>query len=209
MADRQRGIRGFTLIELLVAITILAIVAVLGWRGLDTIVRARTALTQDLEQTRGIQLAFAQMQSDCARIVQPSSIAGHTTLLTGSDRVTMVRTVFADNQPSRMEVVVYRLLDGKLTRFESVATRDLSELDSMWQSALDETKSDPGILLQSGVASMNVQTWFRNPSGPGITNTPPSATTPGNVVMPVGLQIDLKLSGNDNAMTKIFLLGAV
>ena len=32
---------GFTLIELLVAIGILAMVAVLGWRGLDSIVRSR------------------------------------------------------------------------------------------------------------------------------------------------------------------------
>jgi general secretion pathway protein J len=40
---RSAAPRGFTLIELLVAITILAIVAVLGWRGLDGIVRARVA----------------------------------------------------------------------------------------------------------------------------------------------------------------------
>ncbi len=36
---------GFTLVELLVAISILAILAVLGWRGLDSIVRARIGLT--------------------------------------------------------------------------------------------------------------------------------------------------------------------
>ena len=57
--------RGFTLVELLVAISILAVVAVLGWRGLDSIVRARTSLTEQMETTRGMQLAFAQMQSDC------------------------------------------------------------------------------------------------------------------------------------------------
>ena len=43
---KQRA-RGFTLIELLVAISILAIVAVLGWRGLDAIVRARVSLNED------------------------------------------------------------------------------------------------------------------------------------------------------------------
>ena len=54
--------RGFTLVELLVAISILAIVAVLGWRGLDGIMRARGTLTDQMEVTRGMQLAFAQLQ---------------------------------------------------------------------------------------------------------------------------------------------------
>ena len=63
-SSRQRP-AGFTLVELLVAIAILAMVAVLGWRGLDGIVRARVALTADMETTRGMQLAFAQMENDC------------------------------------------------------------------------------------------------------------------------------------------------
>jgi general secretion pathway protein J len=69
----MRRARGFTLIELLVAISILAIVAVLGWRGLDGIVRARIALTEQMEVTRGMQLAFAQMQSDCEHWPSPTS----------------------------------------------------------------------------------------------------------------------------------------
>ena len=66
--NTMRRRNGFTLVELLVAISILAIVAVLGWRGLDGIVRARVALTAQMEVTRGMQLAFAQMQSDCEHL---------------------------------------------------------------------------------------------------------------------------------------------
>ncbi|MFL6716736.1 MAG: type II secretion system protein J, partial [Burkholderiaceae bacterium] len=47
-----RSQRGLTLIELLIAITVLAVVAVLGWRGLDSIVRSRIALTAEMERTR-------------------------------------------------------------------------------------------------------------------------------------------------------------
>lgn len=46
MQKRARITSGFTLIELLVAITVMAIVAVLGWRGLDGIVRARLTLNE-------------------------------------------------------------------------------------------------------------------------------------------------------------------
>jgi general secretion pathway protein J len=216
--------KGFTLVELLVAITILAIVAVLGWRGLDSIVRARVALTRDLEQTRGIQLAFAQMQSDCAQIVDPADLGGHLTLFTDAARLTMIRAVYTENQPSRMQIVSYRLRDGQLKRFESVATRDAKELDTLWQAAINED-SGQGILLQSDVDAMVVQTWdstamnWRNaaaPQAPGANvETPAASGTPATTnpvatvsTAPTGLQIALQLRGSENSLTKIFLLGA-
>ena len=42
--------RGFTLIELLVAIAILGLVAVLSWRGLDSMVRTQTQTRERSEQ---------------------------------------------------------------------------------------------------------------------------------------------------------------
>lgn len=229
----KRNSRGFTLVELLVAITILAIVAVLGWRGLDAIVRARVGLTQDLEQARGIQLAFAQMQSDCSRVVQPSDVGGRTTLAADRENVTLVRTVFAENQPSRLQVVAYRLRDGQLTRYESPPTRNLKEIDTMWQAALGDAGIQ-GVLLQSGVAAMAVQSWFPNTPGWRVADAPPPSGTTvasaagtaaagttaagtaaavaaaaANAAMPTGLEIALQLRGHDNSMTKIFLLGAL
>ena len=73
--SRQR-IPGLTLVELLVAIAMLAFISMLGWRGLDAITRARAALNQELAQTRGLQLAFAQMEIDCANVVDANTLAG-------------------------------------------------------------------------------------------------------------------------------------
>ncbi|TFW06573.1 prepilin-type N-terminal cleavage/methylation domain-containing protein [Oxalobacteraceae bacterium OM1] len=211
---------GFTLVELLVAITVLAIVAVLGWRGLDTIVRARVGLTHELEQARGMQIAFAQLQADCDQIANATDIGGRRTLLVAPARITLVRNVFAENQPSRVQVVVYRLYDGKLMRFESPATRNLGELDTMWQSALS-ADGNQGIALQTGVTGMTVQSWY--PDTPGWRNaeTPGAGlnagdSAPANAavgttltqVAPTGLQVSLQLLGRDGAMAKVFLLGA-
>ena len=55
----QNASSGFTLVEMIIAITILVIVAILGWRGLDGIFRSRIALISEMEQPRGMQLTFA------------------------------------------------------------------------------------------------------------------------------------------------------
>ncbi|MGA7595240.1 MAG: prepilin-type N-terminal cleavage/methylation domain-containing protein [Gallionella sp.] len=200
---------GLTLVELLVAISVLGFVAVLGWRGLDSIVRARIALTSDLEQTRGMQLTFAQLQSDCAHLASASVLSGRIPLVLGQGQFTMVRTVYADNQPSRLQVISYRVNDGLLTRRESPAARDLRQLDFYWQNAGNNTQKSPPVVLQSGVAGMTMRLWS---NGGWSTNTD-AATTNGSPatdqLTATGLEVTLQLRGRDGSLKKIFLLGAV
>ncbi len=198
---------GLTLIELLVAISMLGFVAVLGWRGLDSIVRARIALTSDLEQTRGMQLAFAQLQSDCAHLASPAALPNRIPLVAEQGRLTLVRTVFADNQPSRLQVITYRIRDGMLTRRESAATRDLKELDTQWDIAKIDTDTSQEVVLQSDVTDMEMRLWVN-----GGWHTGAEALTSGSAVgpaMPTGLEMTLQMRGHDTGMLKIFLLGAV
>ena len=204
--------RGFTLIELLVAITVLAIVAVLGWRGLDSIVRSRVSLNEELEHTRGLQLAFAQMQSDCDQIAKKESIGNRTPLSAQPGRLTMVRMVFAENQPSRVQVVAYRASNGVLTRRESVATRDLKDIDAAWAAAMSDAATVPAVTLHSGVSEMNLRTYVEN-SGWRATITdaaPPPPVTPGGTAVEStsGLEVVLRLRDGTN-LVKIFLLGPV
>jgi general secretion pathway protein J len=202
--------KGLTLVELLVAISVLGFVAVLGWRGLDSIVRARIALTNDLEETRGMQLAFAQLQSDCAHLVNASVLPNRVPLDVGQGRLTMVRTVFADNQPSRLQVITYRIKDGVLARHESVATRDLRELDNLWLTAKNDTDTSQEVVLQTDVTDMSMRLWVSSGSGwsTDFSELVPSVSTATSPV-PTGLEVTMKLRGRDAGMLKIFLLGAV
>ncbi|MEO6921688.1 MAG: prepilin-type N-terminal cleavage/methylation domain-containing protein [Collimonas sp.] len=215
-ADRKfnGGSRGFTLVELIIAVTILAMVAVLGWRGLDGIVRSRISLTAEMEETRGMQLTFAQLQSDCAQIAPKSLMTTRPYLLAQPGRLLLVRMVFADQQPTRLQVVDYRLRDGKLTRQESAPTRDLNVLDTLWQSALNDGgdgNNSQAVLLQSNIASMQMQVWGSDQQG----WRPPSAISAGSQDTSVnanrwtGLQVALQLRGHTSTMAKTFLLGAV
>ncbi|HYD62997.1 MAG TPA: prepilin-type N-terminal cleavage/methylation domain-containing protein [Noviherbaspirillum sp.] len=198
--------RGFTLIELLVAITIMSIVAVLGWRGLDTIIRSRVALNEDLAQTRGLQLAFAQMQSDTGHIAKKNDIGNRVVLSVQPGRLTLIRRVFTENQPSRVQVVAYRIEGGVLTRRESIATRDLKELDTAWTAALSDSAAVPSVTLHQGVSEMAVRTWVDKDWRPaGMENV----RTTGAAVDPTGLEVTL--SGREGAekLIKIFLLEPV
>jgi general secretion pathway protein J len=212
--------RGFTLVELLVAISILAIVAVLGWRGLDSIVRARVALTQQMETTRGMQLAFAQMQSDCEHIAQRDVVDQRPYLLIGADRFTLVREVFTENQPSRLQVVAYRIVNGTLIRRESQPTRDLVQLDALWQAVTSDADSNPAVALQVGVTGMQVATWLNNSWRQGGVD--PGANAAGTAQQPqlpdqgapqqatnepTGMQVALQAQGLQAPMVKSFLLG--
>ncbi|MFZ6772195.1 PulJ/GspJ family protein [Undibacterium sp. SXout7W] len=203
---------GFTLIELLVAITILGVIAVLGWRGLDSIIRSRVALTAEMEQTRGIQLAFAQIENDCAHLADTTMLAGRESLQAVGSQVLLIRTVFDENQPTRLQVVTYRVNDGVLTRYQSVATRDLSVLDSDWQTAASNPIIAGAITLQTGVSGLSLRTWTNGESGWRIGGTESPTTGIAaqiRLAKRTGLEMSLQLQGRAQAMTKVFLLGAV
>jgi general secretion pathway protein J len=201
MTRRQQG---FTLIELLVAISILAIVAVLGWRGLDSIVRARFALTAEIESTRGMQLAFAQMQSDAEHLASPTLLQNRAALMADADSMSLVRNVYLENEPTRLAVVTYRVRDGMLERRESAATRDLMQIDVLWKAAASKLDTAQPVVLQSNVTSMLVQVfqggrWMM--PGPGSQGANPPNMTP------AGLQVAFQLKDAPAVMVKNFLLG--
>ena len=198
--------RGFTLVELLVAIGILAMVAVLGWRGLDGIVRARVALTDQMEMTRGMQLAFAQMQSDCEHAVDATMLGSRPFLLHADNRLTLVRTVFNENEPARLQVIAYRLVDGQLMRRESNTTRDLVELDALWQASVSDTDPTPPVTLQGGVQSMGVLVWQNNAwrKQPDMS---PQGGLPATQI--TGVQVVLAARSFPQPLTKSFLLGSL
>lgn len=202
-ARNSRQPRGFTLIELLVAVTILAMVAVLSWRGLDGIVRARLALNEELAQTRSMQISFAQLQSDCAQLATPELTGKRVPIDISPNRLLLIRTMYADQQAGNLRVVSYRLSNGMLTRQESVGTRDLDQLGALWQTALDDKLPAPALPLQEGVAAMQLRLWDTLSGWRDL-----EAVASGKQATYNGLEVSLLPSGKTQAFVKVLLLGA-
>ena len=212
---------GLTLIELLIAITILAVVAVLGWRGLDSIVRSRIALSAEMERTRGVQLAFAQLERDCANIISPEMFPNRPPVVAEQQRLVLIRKVFMENQPVRLQIVSYRVRNGVLSRRESRPTRDLGELETAWLIN-DDSLVREEVALEAGVSAMAVRVWASNavawravdinaPQAVAGAAPPaiPGVVSPNNTTTLKGLEISLQLEAASSPLTKVFLLGAV
>jgi len=70
MAPTRPAGRGFTLIELLVAISVLALMAALSWRGLDAMVRTQSQTREHADALLGLQAGLGQWNADLNALVE-------------------------------------------------------------------------------------------------------------------------------------------
>lgn len=70
MAAQARAARGFTLIEVLVAISVMALMSLMAWRGLDGMLRTQSGLQIRADEIRTLQAGLAQWQTDLDQLAE-------------------------------------------------------------------------------------------------------------------------------------------
>ena len=70
MAAPMARARGFTLIEMLVALAVMALLAIMSWRGLDAMLRARQVTADHHAALQSLQGGLAQWQIDLDALVE-------------------------------------------------------------------------------------------------------------------------------------------
>jgi general secretion pathway protein J len=170
-ARTRRRAGGFTLLELLVAITVLSLVSLIAWRGLDSLVHTRERLQPEADEVRELLVAFGQIERDLAQVVNtafvPLSAAPVVFRGGAAAGFEMIRIAPAtEGVPSAVQLIIYELRDGRLVRLSSAPT---TSLDAAPSTALAET------VLLGDVQALQVRVWQ-----PGRGWAPPEAVASPN-----------------------------
>jgi general secretion pathway protein J len=214
---RRRAARGFTLIELLVAIAILAVIAVLSWRGLDQIIRGRQTITNAMEDERVFAQLFDQMRID-ARQAATEDEVGQPSVSVASSGLQIVRDLYAPGTAPRLQVVRYRVLDGRVTRYASPPLRNLGEVRRALSG--DENSNWSAVPLMAGVGMITARVYVPKVGWTTQMKDVQSAVTEnvnnlkvpqlGNAPIPravTGLAVSIGAASLKRPVTRVFLVG--
>ncbi|NML98596.1 prepilin-type N-terminal cleavage/methylation domain-containing protein [Paraburkholderia sp. RP-4-7] len=213
----RMGARGFTLIELLVAIAIMAVIAVLSWRGLDQIIRGRQTITNAMEDERVFAQLFDQMRID-ARQAASDDEAGQAAVSVSGSVLQIVRETLLPGTAPRLQVVRYRVSEGRVVRYASPPLENVGEL----RSALRGGEGDDwtAVPLMGGVGAISARLYVPKVGWStqmkdvqsAITENDNNLKVPqlGNAPLPrsvTGLEVSVGGKSLARPITRVFLVG--
>jgi prepilin-type N-terminal cleavage/methylation domain-containing protein len=120
--------KGFTLIELLVALTIMAMMSMLAWRGLDTVLRSRDAAIAARDRITRMSNALEQMSAD---VRSATSGRSATPIVMGATGFAMQRELAQANGPSRRATVQWQFANNALIRTVQGETPEVSSTQAV------------------------------------------------------------------------------
>ncbi|MFM0216078.1 MULTISPECIES: prepilin-type N-terminal cleavage/methylation domain-containing protein [Paraburkholderia] len=214
---RRAGARGFTLIELLVAIAIMAVIAVLSWRGLDQIIRGRQTITNAMEDERVFAQLFDQIRID-ARQAASDDESGQPAVSLAGGGLQIVRQLTLPGSAPRLQVVRYRVTEGRVIRYASPPLASVGDLRSALRGG--ESEGWTGLPLMGGVGAISARlyvprvgwtTQMKDVQG-AITEADNNLKVPqlGNAPLPrsvTGLEVSVGAKSLARPITRVFLIG--
>jgi general secretion pathway protein J len=143
---RQRRVQivGFTLIEVLVALLIMSVMAVMGWRGLDSMARSRDIGQRASERTLLLNTVVSQFEQDLQAVQDTLAVPA-----LAFDGRSMRLTRRSDGG---IQLVVWSLADGRWLRWAAPAATRVADLQESWMRSQQLQGTEPAQLkLLDGV----------------------------------------------------------
>jgi general secretion pathway protein J len=156
---RLSACRGFTLIELLVAISLMALMTVLSWRGLDGVSRAQIRLQAQSDDVLALQATLAQWGTDLEAMAEQPG----TPSLDWDGRALRIlrRSSGAPGQGLQVVAWTRRVVagQGQWLRWQSPPLLTHRELELAWQKAQAwaQTPSEDDLLRE--VRTLALDQW--------------------------------------------------
>ena len=125
---------GFTLIELLVAISVMALLAVMSWRGLDGMARSQAQTSQRADEVLNLQSGLGQWKVDLDSLTQTPQISS----MDWDGRVLRL-TRRATNESDGLMVVAWARRNdagGHWLRWQSPVFRTVGGYNEAWSRAV-------------------------------------------------------------------------
>ena len=190
--------RGFTLIELLVAISVMALIALLSWRGLDGMVRAQESTRQRADEMLVLQAALGQWGTDLDALV---SIANTTPLDWDGQVLRLTRRSSAVPDEGTLVVAWTRRNNnqgvGQWLRWQSPPVRTRADWRQAWEQAAQWARTPGDAERRYEVTLLPLDNWQIFYYRGGAWSNPQSSTgTPtgdSTSAIPDGIRLQITL----------------
>jgi len=175
---KPRRDQGFALIEILVAMTIMALVGLMAWRGMDALIMGRDVIDRRANQDAVYTQLVNQFERDCQFILR-ADVLGTNPLSAGAKNIWWIRQLQVDNRDAWM-FVGYGVTPAGLQRWTSAPLLRRTEAVTLWAGV----SRDPDLLSSSFRVSLTLpdvirQTIFvRTALASGASAMPPAPPTP-------------------------------
>lgn len=198
--------RGFTLVEVLVALLIMAILAAMGWQGIDGMIRAKDASQGAAERTLRMTTLIAQWEQDLASVYD--STTAPAVAFDGAT-LRLVRQATGGAQ-----VVAWSLREGVWRRWHSPVVANAAELQQAWlasQQLLGNEETQVQLLdgaTEWQVYFFRANAWTNAQSSADIVVAPVAAgagAVQTRAALPNGVRLVLTLG--DRRLTRDIALG--
>ncbi len=189
----MRRTTGFTLIELLIAISILAVMTLVSWRGIDGMVRAQQQARAHSDEVLVVQAALAQWNTDLSAIERIAM----TKPLDWDGRVLRITRRGSDVNEQGLRVVAWtvRRINERdyWVRWQSPPLRSVQAWQQAWQTAANNA-AEPTVLMPVRnwqLLYFRGNSWSNPQSSEGNARADPN--NPTDVALPDGVRLVLEL----------------
>ena len=144
------GQLGFALIEVLVALTIMAIVGLMAWRGMDAMIRGSEVIEHRANHDTAYFQLVQQFERDCQELLQVKEL-GSFPIAYGVKNIWWLRHYRVDGNAAWL-LVGYGVSATGLQRWTSQILTSRKEVDPLWSSI----SQDPDLVSTNLQSSLEI-----------------------------------------------------